>query len=102
MNYIDPYYDSTHKSNLRLWNHILYYSCFDTTEIDSSLEEFVLTERRRISQQSEKQQGYQVIAADQKSITHYPPIKRGREYSSYFRTSGMNDVWACNGAGINI
>ena len=85
-------YNSTYKSNLPFWNHILHYSRFDTTENDSSFEDFVLTERRRISQQSEKQQSYQVMAPDQKCITHYPPIKRGREYSSYFRTSGMNDV----------
>ena len=61
-------------------------------DIDNSLEEFVLIERRRISQQSEKQQGYQKIAPDQKCITHYPPIKRAREYSSYFRTSGIKDA----------
>ena len=79
---------------------LCYCSYLDTTEIDNSLEEFVLIERKRISQQSENQQNYQTIAPDQKCITHYPPIKRGREYSSYFRTSGMNDVWACNGARI--
>ena len=60
------------------------FSCFDVREVDTSIEEFVSEERQRISNEDQR-----IRASDQKCITHYPPIKRGREYTSYFRTSGL-------------
>ena len=50
----------------------------------------MLEERKRISddENDDLSTGLNVVAPDQKCITHYPPIKRGREYTSYFRNAG--------------
>lgn len=63
---------------------IFNYSDFNTFEVDTSMEKFVYEEGQRICNEDLLN-----LAPDQKCITHYPPIKRGRKYNSYFRTTGL-------------
>ena len=62
---------------------------FDTREIDSALENFVLEEKERMSDENLSATEKDIKRApDQKCITHFPPIKRGQKDNSYFRTAG--------------
>ena len=64
-------------------------SLFDTREIDSALENFVLEEKQRMSDDLLPASGKSIKRApDQKCINHMPPIKRGQKHNSYFRTAG--------------
>ena len=58
--------------------------------MDASLEQFVSEERKRICDEDNSKTLDLKTVPDQKCITHFPTIKRGRDYTSYYRTSGTN------------
>ena len=79
------------KSKIRKPKKLIIFpnSLFDTREIDSALENFVLEEKQRMSDEHLSPSEKSIKRApDQKCINHMPPIKRGQKHNSYFRTAG--------------
>ena len=57
--------------------------------MDCALENFVAEEKERMSNEDLSTSEKSIKRApDQKCITHLPPIKRGQNHNSYFRTAG--------------